>query len=183
LRKIRFNRQALFLVLVALAGSLPFLVSTRQHGRYIFHSYPLFVLGLAFVTDKTAIQIESLAADKKVVRLGVLITAGIFFVAAFTSMLYRKGHIANRKPFYHDIYLQNIQLPDRITVSACPKKMIYKDWLFADMQRFYRNSLTPKRGRKYLLIDKNSKCRVPKGYRRINREPTIKYHLYQKISP
>ena len=48
-RKIQFNRPALFFLLTALAGSLPFLISTRQHGRYILHSYPFFVLCLAFV--------------------------------------------------------------------------------------------------------------------------------------
>jgi 4-amino-4-deoxy-L-arabinose transferase-like glycosyltransferase len=182
-RKIRFNRPAMFLLLVALAGSLPFLVSSRQHGRYIFHAYPLFVLCLAFVTENVAIQIESVLNRKKTMRFSAMVIAGIFFLAALTSMIYRKDHVANRKPFYNDIYLQNIRLPERITVSACPKMMIYRDWLFADMQRFYRNSLTPKKGREYLLVDKNSKCRVPKGYKRINREPTLKYHLYRRFKP
>ena len=54
LRQIRFNRQALFFLLTALAASLPFLVSTRQHNRYIFQSYPFYVLSLAFVTENIA---------------------------------------------------------------------------------------------------------------------------------
>ena len=67
-RKIRFNRPALFFLLTALASSLPFLISTRQHGRYILHSYPLFVLCLAFVTDNIAVQIESVFAKKSIMR-------------------------------------------------------------------------------------------------------------------
>jgi hypothetical protein len=61
--------------------------------------------------------------------------------------------------------------------------MIYHDWLFADMQRFYRNSLSPKMGYPYLIISKESNCTVPEGYRRINQEPTLKYILYQKVGP
>lgn len=182
-RKMRFDRQAIFLLLAALASSLPFFISSRQHGRYIFHSFPFFVLCLAFATENIAIQIESVMTTKRFMRLSVFVIATIFFLAAFTSMIYRKDHVDARKPFYYDIYLQKIKLPERITVSACPKEMIYDDWLFADMQRFYRNSLTPRKGREYLLIDKNSNCKVPKGYKRINREPTRKYHLYQKVKP
>jgi hypothetical protein len=53
-RQIRFNRQALFFLLIGLACSLPFLISTRQHNRYIFQSYPFYVLSLAFAADSIA---------------------------------------------------------------------------------------------------------------------------------
>ena len=181
--KIRFNRPALFFLLTALAGSLPFLISTRQHGRYILHSYPFFVLCLAFVTENVAVKIESVLTKKYVMRLGAGIIAAVFLIAAGSGMLYNKNHVARRKPFYKDIYLQNIKLPERTTISACPEDMIYRDWLFADMQRFYRSSLTPKMGSQYLIVAKASNCMVPDGYRRINREPTMKYILYQKKNP
>jgi len=71
--KIRFNRPALFFLLTALAASLPFLVSTRQHGRYILHSYPFYVLSLAFVTAEIAVRIESVVA-KKNTRVSVLLS-------------------------------------------------------------------------------------------------------------
>ena len=182
-RKIRFNRQALFFLLTALAGSLPFLISTRQHGRYILHSYPFFVLCLAFVTENIALQIETVLTKKTVLRLLVGIIAAIFLVAALAGMLYIKDHVARRKPFYHDIYLQQIKLPERIIVSVCPQDIIHHDWLFADMQRFYRSSLTSNMGSKYLIIAKESNCIVPDGYQRINQEPTIKYIVYKKTSP
>ena len=182
-RKLGFNRQALFLLLIALTSSVPFLISTRQHGRYIMHSYPLFILCLAFVTENIAVQIESVLTKKSAMRFGVCIIAAIFLVAAVTSMLYRKDHVARLRPFYPDIYLQKIKMPERITLSACPEDMIYHDWLFADMQRFYRNSLSPQMGNDYLIIAKESNCTVPQGYRRVNREPTLKYFLYHKVSP
>jgi hypothetical protein len=58
--------------------------------------------------------------------------------------------------------------------------MILKDWLFADMQRFYRVSLTPKMNNEYLIIAKDSNCKVPEGYQRVNQEPTIKYIMYKR---
>ncbi len=51
--------------------------------------------------------------------------------------------------------------------------MMHHDWLFADMQRFYRVSLTPEMGRQYFVIAKNSNCTVPEGYRKVHQEPTI----------
>jgi 4-amino-4-deoxy-L-arabinose transferase-like glycosyltransferase len=182
-RQIKFNRQALFFLLIGLASSLPFLISTRQHNRYIFHSYPFYVLSLAFVTDSIAARIESLLSAKPKFKIGIGVIAVIFFIAAFTSMLHKKGHVRGREPFYYDIYLQKIQLPERTTISVCPQDMISGDWLFADMMRFYRVSLTPAMGREFLIIAKDSGCTVPEGYQRINRQPTIKYILYQKNKP
>jgi hypothetical protein len=111
------------------------------------------------------------------------VTAVIFFTAGFSSMLYRKDYNQKRKPFYNDIYLQKIQLPERIAISACPEAMILDDWLFADMMRFYRVSLTPAMGNEYFLIAKDSGCEVPEGYQKIHRQPTFKYILYQKSPP
>ena len=182
-RQLRFNRPARFFLLIALASSLPFLISMRQHNRYIFHSYPFYVLCLAFLADQIALKIEATLNSKARFRTGVGIVAIVFFVAAFGSMLYKKDHNKKRKPFYNDIYRQNIQLPQRISISACPEAMILNDWLFADMMRFYRISLTPKKGKEYYLIAKDSGCKVPAGYRRINREPTLKYYLYRKSPP
>jgi hypothetical protein len=98
-------------------------------------------------------------------------------------MLYKKDENKKRMPFYRDIYLQNIKLPERITISVCPADMIYDDWLFADMMRFYRVSLTPAMGNEYLLIAKDSGCEVPEGYKKIHRQSTMKYILYQKSPP
>ena len=182
-RQIRFNRQALFFLLIALAGSLPFLLSTRQHNRYIFQSFPFYVLSLAFAVDRVAAGIESILSDRPRLRVAIGAFALIFFLAAFAGMLYKKDHIRSRKPFYEDIYMQKIELPARTTISACPKAMIHNDWLFADMMRVYKVSCTPETGKEYFLIAKDSGCAVPEGYQRINQDPTLKYHLYKKALP
>jgi hypothetical protein len=141
------------------------------------------VLSLAFATQNIAAKIESILTDNRIIRRSTTAVAVLFFVVALSSMLYLKDHDAKRRPFYHDFYLQNIELPQRLTISVCPADIILNDWLFADMQRFYRISLTPDMGHPYLVIAKNSSCTVPGGYQRVNQEPTIKYHLYKKNRP
>ncbi len=182
-RQIRLNRQALFFLFIGLASSLPFLISKRQHNRYIFHSYPFFVLSLAFATDTMAGRIEGLLTDRPKIRLGVAAAAAIFLVAGVSSMLYFKDHDAKRRPFYHDFYLQGIQLAPRTVVSVCPEDLISSDWLFADMQRYYKISVTAEMGNEYLIVDKNSGCRVPPGYQKVHRQPTLKYILYHRRAP
>ena len=141
------------------------------------------MLSLAFATQNIAAQIESILTDKRIILRGTGAAAVLFLGVALSSMLYLKDHNAKREPFYRDIYLQNIELPQRTTISVCPGVIIYHDWLFADMQRFYRISLTPDMGRQYLIIAKDNNCTVPEGYQRVNREPTIKYILYKKNRP
>ena len=182
-RRIRCRREVLFFLLVALCASLPFVVSTRQHARYILHSFPFYVLSLAFATDQIAGRIESRLTDKRRLCQGLTAAAMVLFVAASAGMLYFKDRDAKRRPFYHDFYLQHIELPERITISVCPEDIIYYDWLFADMQRFYKANLTPEPGRRYLIIAKNSGCTIPENYRIVNRQPTLKYVLYRKADP
>ena len=182
-RRIHFNRPAVFFLLVALAASLPFMISTRQHARYILHSFPFYILGLAFVTQGIADRIESILTDHDRIRSGIVAASMVFFVVALSSMIYLKDHDAKRRPFYQDFYLQNIKLPPRITISVCPEDIIYRDWLFADIQRFYRSSLTSEMGNPYLIIAKDTNCKVPEGYRKVHQEPTVKYLLYQRAGP
>jgi hypothetical protein len=98
-------------------------------------------------------------------------------------MLYKKDHVRGGDPFIYDIYLQKFELPERTTISACPEAMIRADWLFVDMMRFYKMSVTPAIGQEYLIVAKDSGCNVPPDYREINRPPRIKYILYQKETP
>lgn len=181
-RQIRFNRPALFFLLIGLSSSLPFLISTRQHSRYIFPSYPFYVLSLAFFTESIGFKIQSLLSEKKKIRRVTGMIAVVFLLAGISGMLYKKDHVRSRA-FYNDFYLQDIQLPERITISACQETMIRDEWLFVDMQRFYKISLTPKMGNEYLIVDKNSECNVPQGYQKVHRQPTIKYILYKKYRP
>jgi len=178
--KLKFNRQSLFFLLVALSSSLPFMFSRRQNIRYIFQSFPFYALSLAFLTEAVALKIEEAVASRKKVLIGLAIFALLLLGAGSASMLYHKDHIARRIPFYRDFYLQHIQLPERSIISICPPTIDMDDWLFADMQRFYKASLSAEMGHDYLIIDKNSACVVPEGYKKVQQKPSVRYLLYRK---
>ena len=183
-RHIRFNRQACFFLLIAIAGSLPFFFSKRQKLRYLLQSYPFFILGMAFLTNYVGLKIEGILAEKRKIRQAVVVAALLFFSIATAAMLYRKDHVKKRHQFYEDFYLNNIQLPERSTISICPPERLVDDWVFTiDMQRFYKVSLTADLGHDYLIIDKNSNCKVADGYQKVHHQPTIKYVLYKRIPP
>ncbi|UCD81166.1 MAG: hypothetical protein JSW26_06985 [Desulfobacterales bacterium] len=177
---IKFNRHALFFLLVALSCSLPFMLSRRQNIRYIFQSFPFYALSLAFLTAAVAVKIEAAVAGRKKFLLTLAILALFLAGAGTASMLYHKDNIARRKPFYRDFYLQQIQLPERSIISICPPAIDKDDWLFADMQRFYKASLSAEMGHDYLIVDKDSTCVVPDGYQKIQQKPSVRYVLYKK---
>jgi len=181
-QQIRFNRQALFFLLIALAGSLPFLISTRQHARYILHSFPFFVLSLAFFADNVALGLENVLVNKRKIQAIVAVAAMMVFAVGITTMFHKKDYIARTRPFYTDFFLQAIKMPERILISVCPEDMIHSDWLFADMQRFYKVSLTGQMGNDYYIVDQHSTCPIPEGYQKVHQQPTVKYVLYKKSS-
>jgi hypothetical protein len=180
-RDLKFNRQSLFFLLVALSGSLPFMFSRRQNIRYIFQSFPFYVLSLAFWTEAIALKIEDAVAGRKKILIGLKILALLLLGAGTVATLHFKDHIDRRNPFYHDFYLQHIQLPERSIISICPPSIDRDDWLFADIQRFYKVSLTAEMGHDYLIIDKDSSCVVPEGYQKIPQESPLRYLLYRKV--
>jgi 4-amino-4-deoxy-L-arabinose transferase-like glycosyltransferase len=179
-RRIRFNRPAVFFLLLALSASLPFMLSRRQNIRYIFQSFPFYALSLAFLAQAVAQKIEQVVAAQKKLRSGMAVLALLLFVAGTAGMVCYKDHIARRKPFYRDIYLQHLHLPERSIISICPPSIDMDDWLFADMQRFYRASLSPEMGHDYLIVDKDGACVIPKGYRKIQTSRPLRYVLYKK---
>jgi hypothetical protein len=139
---------------------------------------------MAFLTNSVALKIEAILTEKRKIRLVVAVLALVFFSISITVMLYRKGEVTRREPFYEDFYLEKIQLPERTLISVCPKENLSDDWVFAiDMQRFYKVSLTAEMGHEYLIIDKNSNCKVPEGYRKVHQRPTLQYVLYRRGSP
>jgi 4-amino-4-deoxy-L-arabinose transferase-like glycosyltransferase len=181
LRRIKFSRQSLFFLLVALSSSLPFMLSRRQNIRYIFQSFPFYALSLAFLTQSVAQKIEEAVAGRRKLLIGSATLALLLFGAGTASMVYYKDHIARRKPFYRDFYLQHIQLPERSIISICPPAIAMDDWLFADMQRFYKASLSAEMGHDYLIVEKDSACVVPQGYQKIQPKPSMRYVLYRKV--
>jgi hypothetical protein len=138
---------------------------------------------LSFLTERIAGQVEAIVEARRKLGTGLGVAALIGFVIAVGTMLYRQDTVTKRNSFYQDFYFAHVRIPERITVSVCPVELIHEEWLFADMQRFYKVSLTAEMGHDYLILDKHNLCSIPPGYEIVNRQPTVRYLLYKKKSP
>ena len=165
-----------------MAASLPFLASERQRFRYILQSLPFYILALSFLTERIAGRAQAILEARPKLRTGLAAVALIGFVIAAGTTLYRQDAITKRNSFYQDFYFPHIRIPERITVSVCPVGLIHDEWLFADMQRFYKVSLTAEMGHDYLILDKHNLCSIPPGYELVQRQPTVRYLLYKKTA-
>ena len=181
-RKILPSRLCAFFFLIALAGSLPFFFSPRQKLRYILHAFPSILLSLAFMTDEVAIRIEAFVRERRRLRIALGATASLCFAVAIGAMIYKKDTVVRAHEYYNDIYLQDVQLPERSTVSVYPEWIIDGNFLSGRMARHHRVSLTGELGNDYLLVLKESDFVVPEGYERVQKKPTVKYDLYRRVN-
>jgi hypothetical protein len=184
INKLKFSRHGLFFLLLAIASSLPFFLSARQHNHYIFQSWFLFILALAHFTIPIAKNAyQALDADKKLksvyLSFSFLIIISTIFVLFFTQ-----DKVNRRQDFYNDFYLQNIKIPPRTKVNFCPFKKLAIDGgkakITPSLQRIYKASWTRKKNAPFLIIDKNENCTVPENYFLVHKKPTKRYLLYQR---
>jgi len=177
-RKFRVSRPAAFFLVVGAAGCLPVLLVERQKFRYMLHAYVLLMIALAFVTERIALRIEEMVERRPRVRTGLVCTAVALVLAGACAMFALEGRVMKAHAFYEDVYLQDLGIPERTTVSIHPRRLIWKENLFQYMQRHLKVSVTEHPGNEYLLVQKDVGIEVPEGYRQINRDPQ-RYVVYR----
>jgi hypothetical protein len=166
---------------VAIAGSLPLFLVPRQKIRYMLHAFPLFLMALATATELAAAHIEALVAERRRVRRGVAAAAGLLILGSVVAMFAREGEVTKAWAFYEDIYLQDLGIPERSTVTVVPGQAIWNDKLFEYAPRHLKISLTRPTMREYLILDTFEEgAEPPPGYRRINHDPVIRYEVYKR---
>src|SRR5207237_9140729 len=97
-------RLLLYSLGVALAGSLPILISVKQHRWYAFPSLPFYAMAIAVVFNDVALALERLVNSGKKVGKTVLIFSLIILCIAFSFMFLDKNNIIRDKDFYSDLY-------------------------------------------------------------------------------
>ena len=90
-----------------------------------------------------------------------------------------EGKVMKAQAFYEDVYLQDLSIPERCTVSIHPRRLIWQENLFQYMQRHLKVSVTEHPGNEYLLVQKDIGYEVPEGYLQINRAPK-RYVVYRR---
>jgi len=141
--KLVFNtRIVLFFLVVAFSASAPYLISPKQMGWYIIPSLPFYVIVLALLFGNQALKLEKYLTEKKTPR-NVFLTISVVLLFVSVSVMFSEYKVVRKeKSFFNDIYSQKINFPERGYVSIYPKRLSSAWGLIADMQRYYKVSLS-----------------------------------------
>jgi 4-amino-4-deoxy-L-arabinose transferase-like glycosyltransferase len=169
------KRTSLFLILVALSGSLPIVISLKQSGYYALPSLPFYALGAAALIVPTAhhlisqIDIRSFRY-RMFLRITQAAIAGICVICVF-----RFGKPGRDEDKLHDIKVIGSEVPPGIMRTT---QDLWMDWtLHGYLMRYDDISIDDLRPHAYFL------CRaagdtIPRGYSEV-KLPLKVYRLFK----
>ncbi len=154
-RKVEHSRIALFFFLLALAGTLPLLITSEQRRFYLVPTFPFYALAFSITILYT---IDYFIKKVKTKKLALIVN--IVSIITFTSMIiltWTTFNVPKRDAILiHDIKLIGEAIPNGSNISIDPE--LYSSWsLHLYFQRLYNISLDPNIPAKqvYYLIRKN----------------------------
>lgn len=178
--KLSFGMRFWFYFLIALSGSLPIVLSSKQMGWYIFPSLPFYALAVAALFDKPFAQLQVALLKTKRGIAAVWIVAAVIFVGAIGWMFAENRQLRRQKEFHRDFSVQALSIPERQVISVYPPELKH-DWgLVANMQRQFGVSLSDSFGHNYLLSTLEWQTYIDslKKYKRIHPPQPTRYILY-----
>jgi hypothetical protein len=178
-RRIAWKKLAPILVL-ALAGSVSFVVSPKQARRYLIPSLPFYAMAITFLFNGLFLSLEerlvSTSARRRICHgvAAALLAAALFLTAAGS------GRVRRDAAFYGDFISQQLNLPERLVIGVCPES-VASDWgMVANMQRWFKASLAAGAGTApgyYLTAD--ASCDIPDACTMIHPPASHRYQLYE----
>jgi 4-amino-4-deoxy-L-arabinose transferase-like glycosyltransferase len=166
---------------IALAGSLPILISAKQKRWYAFPSLPFYAMAIAVVFNDAALALERLVDDKKKIGKSILVSSAIILCVALFYMFLEKNIPRRHKDFHTDFSKKNVAIEERKVISVYPIQLATHWTLVANMQRKFRASLSETVGQEYLLTttDYIDSAYIASHYTRIPPFTTRKYALFK----
>jgi hypothetical protein len=145
------HRLFLYYLGIALAGSLPILLSAKQKRWYAFPSFPFYTMAIAVVFNDAALSFESLVYQhEKSIKNMVIFAVSVLCIATFL-MFFEKKSLRRHVDFHHDFSIQPMAIQEREIISVYPASLATNWSLVANMQRKFKASLSENLGHKYLL--------------------------------
>jgi hypothetical protein len=147
-------------LLLALAGSLPVILSTKIAGHYLVPSIPFYALGCAALSLPLVEPLYRRYSARHWVNRGFA-AAGIVLLAAALIVPFLPVRIEPRDVQWIAEYEQvGARLAPRSTISSCPA--VSGDWgLHAYMQRLFRVSVDTERRHQFYLQLTDRACEAP----------------------
>src|SRR5262245_24592472 len=87
------SRLFLYYLGIALAGSLPILISVKQMRWYVFPSLPFYAMAIAVVFNDAALALERLVDSNKNIGKKVIISSSMLFLIALSLMFVEKNSL------------------------------------------------------------------------------------------
>ena len=160
---------------LALAASLPVVISPKQSGWYIYQSLPLYMLALALRFRPVLLNYQQVFLRHA--RIVLTLAVGLACVACLIGS-YRLGRIDKHKDFHRDL-AQLEFAPEHVTVQVCPAALLGNWGLHANMARYFHTSLGEDAAAWRLVDSQASACTVPSFCRAANLNASqARYVLY-----
>jgi hypothetical protein len=172
-------RLFLYYLGIALAGSLPILISAKQKRWYAFPSLPFYAMAIAVVFNDAALALERWVDDVKKIEKIIIVFSLIILCISLSFMFVEKNIPRRHKDFHTDFSTQKVAIEERKVISVYPIQLATHWTLVANMQRKFRASLSEHFGQEYLLTttDYKDSAYISSHYTRIPPFNTKKYVL------
>jgi len=173
-------RLFLYYLGIALAGSLPILISAKQRRWYAFPALPFYAMAIAVVFNDVALALERLVDDNKNMSKNIAIFSSIILSIAIYFMLVEKDALRRDKDFHADFSENHITIEERKIISVYPKNLATNWTLVANMQRKFKASLSENFGQEYLLttVEHINSEYIASRYKKIHPLYPKKYVLF-----
>src|SRR5262249_4780913 len=132
------TRLCLYYLGIALAGSLPILISVKQKRWYAFPALPFYSLAIAVVFNDIALALERVVGEHKSIGKYITLFSSAMLCIAVFFMFLEKGVFTRYKDFYYDFSMQHITIPERSILSVYPSDLATNWSLVANMQRKFK---------------------------------------------
>ncbi|MBK9097652.1 MAG: glycosyltransferase family 39 protein [bacterium] len=93
---------------IALCGSLPIMLSSKQMGWYLFPSFPFYTLAIARLFENYSIRLNNITVENARTRRIVTTVAIIFFITSISIMFFENNSLRKNKEFHHDFSVQTL---------------------------------------------------------------------------
>ena len=160
---VEWDGRTFGLLLLALSGSLPIMLSLKQARFYLHPSLFIYALFLTSLFRPALRRLESWRpVDRLVVPTSLLLLLAALSVALRFAGTGKGGY----EPFYRD-FVENplhLNLRHHEYLSVCPRGL-YGNWsMFAGMERAFMLSMTQQDGSPFLLVSRRECRSIPDGY-------------------
>ncbi len=136
---------------IALAASLPLLLSVKQRRWYVFPSLPFYALALAALWQPAALRLERYLQAQPLYRQRLRAGCVLGLVLALGAMGLERHALRRDVTLYQDFAQPAVTLPARAMLSVYPAHLAAHWTLIAHLQRHFKASVTSVIGAPYLV--------------------------------